>query len=78
MIASRVTPPGEEKEAKVDGVEGVEGATDLDRLERSCASLHLTVAALMAYITWKWLDMGKGTEKWRKILMIAKGKMSLS
>ena len=29
-------------------------------------------------VTWKWLDMGKGTKKWREILVIAKGKMSLS
>ena len=32
----------------------------------------------MAHMKVKWLDAGKGTEKWRKILVIAKGKMSLS
>ena len=26
----------------------------------------------------KWLEEGKGTEKWRKILVIAEGKMTLS
>ena len=29
------------------------------------------------HITWKWSETGKGTEKWRKILVIAEGKMSL-
>ena len=78
MIVSRVTPPAEEEGAEVDGAEGVGGATDLNRLEHSCALLHLTVVASMAYITRKWSETGKGTEKWRKILMIAEGKMSLS
>ena len=32
----------------------------------------------MAYMTEKWLEEGKGTEKWHRIHMIAKGKMSLS
>ena len=32
----------------------------------------------MAHITGKWSEEGKGTEKWNKIRMIAKGKMSLS
>ena len=78
MIASKVTPPVEEERAEEDGAEGVEGATDLDRLERNYASLRLTVAPSIAPIMWKWSDKGKGTEKWRKILVIAKGKMSLS
>ena len=78
MIASKVTPSIEVEGAKVDGVEGVGGAADLDRLERNRASLRLMVTASMAHITWKWSDMGKGTEKWRKILVIAEGKMSLS
>ena len=75
MIASRVTPPTEEEEAEVDGVEGVGG---VDHLIRSCASLRLMVAASMAHMTWKWSETGKGTKKWRKILVIAEGKMSLS
>ena len=29
-------------------------------------------------MTVKWLKEGKGTKKWRKILVITKGKMSLS
>jgi len=78
MIASRVTPTTEEEGAEVDGAEEVGGATDPDRLERNCTSLHLTVAASMAYITWKWSETGKGVEKWRKILVIAERKISLS
>ena len=78
MIALRVTPPVEEEGAEVDGVEGVGGATNLDHLEHSYALLRLIVAVLMAHITWKWSEMGKGTEKWCKILMIAEGKTSLS
>ena len=78
MMSSRVTPLVEEEGADVDGAEGVGGATDLDRLKRSCASLCLTVEATIAPITWKWSDTGRGTEKWRKILVITEGKMSLS
>ena len=77
-MSSSVTPLVEEEGVDVDGVEGVGGAADLDRLERSCVSFRLTVVASIALITWKWLDMGKGTKKWREILVIAKGKMSLS
>ena len=62
----------------MDGIEEVGGAADPNHLERNCTLLRLTVAAFMAHITWKWSKTGKGTEKWRKILMIAKGKMSLS
>ena len=29
-------------------------------------------------MTVKWLEEGKGTEKWRKILVVAERKMSLS
>ena len=32
----------------------------------------------MAHIKEKWSEAGKGMEKWRKILVIAEGKMSLS
>jgi len=77
MIASKATPSVEEEGAEVDGAEGVGGAADPDHLERNYASLCLMVAASMAHITWKWSDIGKGTEKWSKILMIAEGKMSL-
>ena len=78
MIALGVTLPAEEEGADVDGVEGVGGVANLDCLEQNCASLHLTVAASIAPITWKWSDKGKGIKKWRKILVIAEGKMSLS
>ena len=78
MISSRVTYLVEEEGAKVDGVKGVGGATDPNHLERNCALLRLTVAATMAHITWKWSDEGKGTKKWRRILVIVEGKMSLS
>ena len=74
MTASKVTPPAEEKGVKVE----VGGAIDSNCLECSYALLHLMVVASMAHITWKWSEIGKRTEKWRKILMIAKGKMSLS
>ena len=78
MIASRVTPLAEEEGAEVDGAEEVGGAAVPDRLEHSCTSLRLMVAAFMAHITWKWSEMGKETKKWHKILVIAEGKMSLS
>ena len=78
MMSSRVTPLVEEEEVDVDRAVEAGGIVVSNRLERSCASLHLTVAASMAHMTWKWSKTGKGTEKWRKILVIAKGKMSLS
>ena len=78
MITSRVKPLVEEEGAEMDEAEGVGGATDLDHLECSYASLRLTVAVSMAHIKWKWLETKKGTEKWCKILVITKGKMSLS
>jgi len=62
----------------VDGAVEAGGIAVLDRLKRSCALLCLTVATSMAHMTWKWSEMGKGTEKWRKILMIAEGRISLS
>ena len=78
MIASRVTPPVEEEGVELEGAEEVGGATVPDRLAYSCASLHLTIAVSMTHMTWKWSEMGKGTEKWLRNLVIAKGKMSLS
>ena len=73
----------EEEGADVDGVDRdgakwEKGAADLDCLDLNCTSLRLTVAASMAHIKKKWLDTRKGTKKWRKILVIAEGKMSLS
>ena len=78
MIASKVTPPAEVEGTEVDEAEAVGGVADPDHLEQNCASLHLTVAASMAHIAWKWSETGKGTKKWRKILMIVEGKISLS
>ena len=78
MIGSRVTPLAEEEGAEVDGAEEVGEAAVPDRLKHSYASLRLMVAVFIAHITWKWSEMGKETEKWHKILVIAEGKMSLS
>ena len=73
----------EEEEADMDGAnrDGAERegkATEFICRDLNCASLRLTVAASMAHMTKKWVEEGKGTKKWRKILVIAEGKMSLS
>ena len=60
-----------------DGIRRVGAAESIYR-NLNCASLCLTVVASMAHMTWKGSNMEKGTEKWRKILVIAKEKMSLS
>ena len=78
MMSSSVTRPVEEEGLDVDEVEGVGGAAGQNRLDQNCASLCLTVAVSMAHITEKWSETGKGTEKWRKIFVIAEGKISLS
>ena len=83
MISLRVTSLIEEEGADVDGtdrdrVEREGGVADPDCLDLNCASLCLMVAASMAQIWVKWLNTGKGIEKWRKILVIVEGKMSLS
>ena len=64
----------------MDGAErdGAEQATESDCRDLNCASLRLTVAASMAHMTEKSSEEGKGTEKWHRILVIAKVKMSLS
>ena len=64
--------------ANRDRVKREEGAADLDYLDLNCTSLRLTVATSMSHIKKKWLDTRKGTKKWRKILVIVEGKMSLS
>ena len=51
---------------------------NLIALTETATSLRFTVAAPMAHMKVKWLDKGKGIEKWRKILVIAEEKMSLS
>ena len=78
MMSSRVTPLVDEEGVDVDGVKEAGGIAISDSLKRSWALHRLTVAASMAHMTWKWSKMRKGIEKWHKILVIAKGKMSLS
>ena len=82
MMSSRDTSLIEKEGADVDGadqdgVERLKEVTNPDCLKLNC-SLHLTVAASMAHMLVKWSDAGKGIEKWRKILVIAEGRMSLS
>ena len=50
MMASKVTPPAEEKGVEVDGMEQARGVTVSVRgcFNRSWALLHLTDIALMA------------------------------
>ena len=63
--------------AERDGV-GREGGVESYCRNLNCASLHFTVAASMAHMKVKGSNTGEGTKKWRKILVIAEGKMSLS
>ena len=63
--------------SELDGVGWERGAESCYR-DLNCASLCFTVAASMAHMKVKGSNAGKGTEKWRKILVIAEGKMSLS
>ena len=65
-------------EADRDGAECEGGATKSDCHDLNCALLLLTIAVTMAYMTEKWSEERKGTEKWHKICVIAEGKMSLS
>ena len=83
MTSPSITSPIEEEgadvgRAKQDGAEWKGGATESDCLDRNYTLLRFTVAASMAHMKVKWSDKGKGTKKWRKILVIAEGKMSLS
>ena len=77
----------EEEGADVDGVN--QGGAERDGVKQeggvadsccnlNCASLRFTIAASMTQMCEKWSAIGKGTEKWRKILVIAEGKISLS
>ena len=81
MISPKDKSLEEEKGADVgqaeqDGV-GREGGVESCCHDLNCASLHFTVAVSMAHMKVKGSDAGKGTEKWRKILVIAEGKMNL-
>ena len=60
-----------------DRAKQVEAAESICR-DLNYTLLRLTVVAFMAHMIWKGSDMGKGMEKWRKILVIVEGKMSLS
>ena len=79
-MATSVTPLAEDEGVDVDGAVEAGGVaiSIRGRLSLSCALLHRTVAASMAYITKKWGDSGKETEKWQSMCVIAEGKMSLS
>ena len=73
----------EEEGADVDGADrdGAEregGVAKFVYRDLNCASLPLTVAMSMVHMIEKWVKEGKGTKKWRKILVIAEEKMSLS
>ena len=63
--------------AERDGV-GREGGVESCCHDLNYASLRFTVVASMAHMKVKGSDAEERTEKWRKILMIAEGKMSLS
>ena len=70
MTASKVTPPVNEEGADMEGTEEARrvAVSVRGRFGRSWASLRLMVVVFMAHIT----------GKWRRSLMIAEGKMSLS
>ena len=55
-----------------------EGGVESCCRDLNCASLRFTEAASMAHMKMKGSDAGEGVEKWRKILVIAEEKMSLS
>ena len=83
MMSPSDTSLEEYEGADVDGANRDEaeqegGAAKSVCCDLNCTSLRLTVAASMAHMTKKWVEEGKGTEKWRKTLVIAEGKMSLS
>ena len=78
MMSLSDTSLEEEEGADVDGVEREGGAAESDCRDLNCASLHLTIVASMAHMTEKWVEEGKGTKKWHRIRVIAKGIMSLS
>ena len=82
MMSSKDTSLEEEEGADVgraeqDGV-GREGGVESCCHDLNYASLRFTVAVSMAHMKVKGLDAREGMEKWRKILVIAEGTMSLS
>ena len=83
MMSPRVTLTVEDKEVNMDranrdGAEWEGRAADPDCLDLNYASLRLSAMASMAHKKVKWSNARQGTEKWRMILVIGKGKMSLS
>ena len=60
--------------ADQDGAEREGEAAESNYCDLNCASLRFTIAASMVHMIGKWLEEGKGREKWHKIRMIAKGK----
>ena len=82
MMSPKDTSLEEEERADVgraerDGAKWEEGVESCCH-DLNCASQHFMVVASMAHMKVKGLDVAKGMEKWRTILVIAKGKMSLS
>ena len=63
MIASKVTPLTKEEGAEVDGAEGVGGVAVPNCLERSYASLRLTVAVSYGTTTMEVVENGKRDKK---------------
>ena len=57
---------------------GREGGVESCCRDLDSASLRFTIATSMAHMKVKGSNTGEGTEKWRKILVIAEGKISLS
>ena len=83
MMSPSDTSLEEEEGADVDrvdrdGAKREGGATEADYCDLNCTLLRLTIMMSMAHITEKRSEEGKGTEKWHKIHVIAKRKMSLS
>ena len=83
MMSPSDTSLEEDEGADVDGVDrdGAERegrATESVCCDLNYTSLRLTVAVFMAHMIEKWVEEGKGTEKWRKIFMVAELKISLS
>ena len=82
MMSPKDTSLEEEEAVDVGRVEqdriGWEGGVESYCRNLNCASLCFMVAASMAHMKVKGSDAGEGTEKWRKILVIAEGNMSLS
>ena len=82
MTSPSVTSLIAKEGADVDGAEqdGVEreGGVESCCRDLNCVSLRFTVVASMAHMKVKGSEARAGTKKWRKILVIAEGKMSLS